>query len=212
MTLETAQCGDQLDIIWSMKRSMTGCHRLSLESLIGWIHLALSLCTKPHLNYIANRWHRSSIISPLNSLSLTSLPLNADSSWAFIMCHELVFSQRMPLGNLPPWMITNLAPVLASSARGGCAQEEAANDRCAGRPIRIQQQKFHTGVPKALFRRHVEDKELVEDRVWCALLYMSLLLAYTFLALVQIHFHIGIYKDTNEKVKESERILQNWDQ
>lgn len=98
----------------------------------------------------------------------------------------------MPLGNLPPWMITDLAPVLASSSWGGRAQEEAPDDRCTCRPIRIQQQELHAGVPKAFLRRDVKDKELVEDRVWRALLYMSLLLAYTFLTLVQVHFHIGV--------------------
>lgn len=108
------------------------------------------------------------------------------------MCHELVFSQRMPLGNLPPWMITDLTPVLSSSAWGGCAQEEAANDRSACGPIRIQQEKLHTGVTQALLRRHVEDEQLIEDRVWRALLHMSLLLAYTFLALVHVYFDIGV--------------------
>lgn len=66
------------------------------------------------------------------------------------MCHELVFGQRMPLGNLSPWVITDLTPMLASGARGGRAQEEAADDRCACRPIRIQKQKLHAGVPQSL--------------------------------------------------------------
>lgn len=105
---------------------------------------------------------------------------------------ELVFGQRVPLRDLSPRVVTDLAPVLASGAGGGGAQEESADDRCTGRSVGVQQEELHAGVSQATFRGQVENEELVEDWIGGALFHMCLLLTHSLLPLEQVHLHIRI--------------------
>lgn len=90
----------------------------------------------------------------------------------------------MPLGDLPSRVVADLAPVFSGSAWRGCAEQETTDERRPRRPVRVQQQQLHAGVPQTFLRGHVEHKELVKDRVWCTLLHMSLLLAHALLPLI----------------------------
>lgn len=98
----------------------------------------------------------------------------------------------MPLGDLSPRVVADLAPVLAGGAGGGGAEEEPANDGCTGRSVGVQQEKLHAGVPQAVFRGQVENEELVEDGVGGALFHVRLLLTHSLLPLEQVHLHVRI--------------------
>lgn len=96
----------------------------------------------------------------------------------------------MPLSDLSPWVIAYLAPVLTGGARRGGAEEKPANDWCAGRPFGVKEKELHAGVSQTIFRRQVENKELVEDGVRSTFFYVRLLLTHSLLSLVKVHLHV----------------------
>lgn len=107
----------------------------------------------------------------------------------------LILRQAMPLGNLATRMVTNLPPVLARGACRWCAQHQAPENSVGGAWvawIRVHQQQLHTGVPQALVRGQIKHKELIEDWVGGALLYVGLLFAHTLLSMVHVYLDIWI--------------------
>ena len=62
----------------------------------------------------------------------------------FITARVLTITECVPLGDLPPGIVTDLLPVLSTSSFCCCSQDQPPNHLISGSSFRIQNQKFNT--------------------------------------------------------------------
>ncbi len=198
MTFGTAQSRDRSGFEWSMKKK----RQRASETVFGIINWPGSAAASPFRRSPSPMiwlrsvdWQRTLLVTspqfkscPLNH----EFPMTVPGHLSAMQPTELVFGQCVPLSDLSAWVVADLAPVLAGGAGGGGAQEEPADDRCAGRSVGVQQQQLHAGVSQAVFRGQVENEELVEDGVGGGLFHMRLLLTHSLLPLEQVHLHVRV--------------------
>lgn len=115
----------------------------------------------------------------------------------FITARVLTITERVPLGDLPPGIVTDLFPVLSTGPFCCCSQDQPPNHLISGSPFRIQNQKFNTYLFQTL-TRNVKDKEFIEHCIGGAFLHMRLLFRDSLFGMVQVHFDIGICNDTQQ--------------
>lgn len=120
-----------------------------------------------------------------------------------VSARMLTATEHVPLGDLPPGIVTDLLPVLASASFCCGTEDQPPYHLIAGSPFGIQHQKFNTYFFKTL-TRDIENKQFIEHGIGGALLHMSLLFGDSLFGMVQVDFDVGICKKYTAGIITSE--------
>lgn len=108
-------------------------------------------------------------------------------------CEALIFTEIVPLGDLPAGVFADLLPVGGTRGAGAVQpQGQAAHHLVLGGAVEVDHHKLYRDLRQQL-RGHVVDEGLVEDRIERALLYVRLLLGNALTAVEHVDFHIGVW-------------------
>ncbi len=106
--------------------------------------------------------------------------------------------ELVPLRDLLSGTVHDLVPVMGFRSAMLGADFQTAYDLVLGHAIPIQSQELQTDVLETLVTRNIEQERFIEDRVECALLYVSLLLSDPLPVVKQVHLYIGICKSKRQ--------------
>lgn len=121
----------------------------------------------------------------------------------------LILWHGVPLGDLTTRVVAYLPPVLSGSASCWSAQHKASKDGVGAAwvaCVRVHQQQLHTGVPQALFRGQIKDKQLIENWVGWAFLHMGFLLTHPLLSMVHVHLDVWFCRRTLTRIDEESKV------
>lgn len=116
------------------------------------------------------------------------------------MARMLTITEHVPLGDLSPWIVTDLLPVLSTGSFRGRFQDQPPDHLIAGPPFGIQNQKLNTDLFKTL-TRNIKDKQFVEHSIRGAFLHMSLLFGDSLFGMVQVYFDVGVCNGKQETLQ-----------